>query len=115
MDQERERERERRTHSARTNLKLLFEGASPVETQDIVHLNPVKTNLLATQDKLLVRSGDTLGGCDWRGKQDSGNTSQSVWSDTNPGQGCRGEGDSLIRDDGAAILAPVWIQTLVSN
>ena len=44
----RERERERRTHSARTNLKLLFEGASPVETHDIIHLNPIKTNLLAS-------------------------------------------------------------------
>ena len=29
-------------------LKSLFEGASPVETHDIIHLNPIKTNLLAS-------------------------------------------------------------------
>jgi hypothetical protein len=99
-------------------MKLVFEGASPIKTKATSCNNPYVTNLTAAQDKLsgeLYCSGQLYcgEGRDWTGRQDQGTDSQLEEGDSHPGQGGGGGwGTSLGRDEGAAILDIVSYQQL---
>jgi hypothetical protein len=81
------------------SLKLLFEGASPMQTQATFNLNPCNTNPPNAQDKLLVRSGDMENRPYWTDRQDQGGTSQSGERDTHPGLGVGRGGGGTAWDE----------------